>query len=144
MTVPFLLVQESVSWYNEENGKGGLAVKYLKQALIIFAFTFVGQVLQWLIPLPIPAAIYGFVLLFLALMTGLLKKEHIDETAKFLISIMGILYVAPAVNLLSYYEIIAPQLAGVIIVVVLSTVVVFGVSGVVTQLLSKKEGKEDD
>lgn len=119
-------------------------MKYFKQALIIFAFTFVGQVLQWLIPLPIPAAIYGFVLLFLALMTGLLKKEHIDETAKFLISIMGVMYVAPAVNLLSYYEIIAPQLVGVVTVVVLSTVIVFGVSGLVTQLLSKKEGKEDD
>ena len=119
-------------------------MRYLKQALIIFAFTFVGQVLQWLIPLPIPTAIYGFVLLFLALLTGLLKKDHIDETAKFLISIMGVMYVAPAVNLLSYYDIIAPQLAGVITVVVLSTVIVFGVSGVVTQRLSKKEGKEDD
>ena len=123
--------------------KGGFAVKYLKQALIIFAFTMIGQVLEWIIPLPIPAAIYGFLLLFLALMTGLLKKEHIDETAKFLISIMGILYVAPAVNLLSYYDIIAPKLAGVITVVVLSTVIVFGVSGWVTQLLSKKEEKKD-
>ena len=119
-------------------------MKYLKQALIIFAFTMIGQVLEWLIPLPIPAAIYGFVLLFLALLTGLLKKEHIDETAKFLISIMGVLYVAPAVNLLSYYDIIAPQLAGVITVVVLSTVIVFVISGLVTQLLSKKEGKGDD
>lgn len=117
-------------------------MKYLKQALIIFGFTFAGQALEKLIPLPIPAAIYGFVLLFLALMTGLLKKEHIDETAKFLISVMGILYVAPAVNLLSYYDIIAPQLAGVITVVVVSTFVVFLVSGLVTQALRKKEGKD--
>lgn len=119
-------------------------MKYLKQALIIFAFTMIGQVLEWLIPLPIPAAIYGFVLLFLALMTGLLKKEHIDETAKFLISIMGVMYVAPAVKLLSYYDIIAPQLVGVVTVVATSTVVVFVVSGLVTQWLSKKEEKKDD
>lgn len=119
-------------------------MRYLKQALIIFAFTMIGQALQWLIPLPVPAAIYGFALLFLALLTGALKKEHIEESAKFLISIMGVLYVAPAVNLLSYYKIIAPQLAGVVTVVVVSTVIVFGVSGLVTQLLGKKEDKEND
>ena len=119
-------------------------MQYLKQALIIFGFTMIGQVLEWLIPLPIPAAIYGFVLLFLALLTGLLKKEHIDETAKFLISAMGVMYVAPAVNILSYYDIIAPQLAGVITVVVTSTAIVFVVSGLVTQWLSKKEGKKND
>ncbi len=118
-------------------------MRYFKQALVIFGFTCLGQVLQWLIPLPIPAAIYGFVLLFLALMTGLLKKEHIKETANFLISIMGVLYVAPAVNLLAYYEIVAPKLAGVITVVVTSTVLVFVVSGLVTQWLGKKEGRED-
>lgn len=118
-------------------------MKYLKQALIIFGFTFIGQALENRIPLPVPAAIYGFVLLFLALMTGFLKKEHIDETAKFLISIMGVLYVAPAVNLLSYYDVIAPELAGVIMVVVVSTFVVFGVSGLVTQALQKKEEKEN-
>ena len=119
-------------------------MRYFKQALVIFAFSCLGQALQWLIPLPIPAAIYGFVLLFLALMSGLLKKEHIEETAGFLISVMGILYVAPAVNLLAYYEIIAPKLAGVITVVITSTVLVFAVAGLVTQWLRRKEVREDD
>lgn len=114
-------------------------MKYIKQVLIILGISFLGQVLEQLIPLPIPAAIYGFVLLFLSLCTGLLKKEHIAETANFLISVMGILFVAPAVNILAYYEIIAPQLAKVCIVVVLSTAVVFAVSGWITQLLRKGE-----
>ena len=116
-------------------------MKYIKQVLIILAFSCTGQILEYLIPLPIPAAIYGFVLLFVALCTGLLKQEHIAETADFLISGMGILFVAPAVNILAYYDIIAPQLAKVCLVVVLSTAVVFGVSGWVTQWLRKKEEK---
>lgn len=117
-------------------------MKYIKQVLIILGFSFVGQVLEWLVPLPVPAAIYGFVLLFVALCTGLLKKEHISETASFLISGMGILFVAPAVNILAYYDIIAPQLAKVCIVVAVSTAVVFAVSGWVTQLL-RRGGRSD-
>ena len=69
-------------------------MKYIKQLLIILAFTLAGEVLARVIPLPIPAAIYGFVLLFVALCTGALKKEHIDETAKLLISCLGLLFVA--------------------------------------------------
>ena len=94
-------------------------------------------------PLPIPAAIYGFVLLFLALSTGLLKESHIDETATFLISILPILFVAPMVNILSCYKIIAPNLVSIITIVVVSTIVVFAVAGLVTRALRRKEDKED-
>lgn len=112
-------------------------MKYIKQLLIILAFSFLGQVLEKAIPIPVPAAIYGFVLLFLALCLGLLKPEHIDETAHFLIKIMGIFFVAPAVNILAYYKVIAPALVPICIIVLSSTVVVFAVAGTVTQLLRK-------
>lgn len=118
-------------------------MKYLKQAFVIFGFSLVGQVLQALIPLPIPAAIYGFVLLFLALSTGLLKEAHIDETATFLIHILPILFVAPMVNLLSCYQIIAPNLVAIVTIVLVSTVVVFAVAGLVTRALGRKGDKED-
>ena len=123
--------------------KERIAVKYIKQIMVILCFSLIGQALEHWIPLPVPAAIYGFVLLFLALSTGILKQEQIQETADFLISCMGILFVAPAVNILTYYDVIAPQLAKVCLVVVLSTAVVFAVSGWVTQQLRKK-GENND
>ncbi len=116
-------------------------MKYIKQILIILLFSFLGELLAKVIPLPIPAAIYGFLLLFVSLFVGAVKESDISETAGFLISGMGILFVAPAVNILSYYGLIAPALAPICIVVVSSTVVVFGVSGLVTQLFLKKGGK---
>ena len=116
-------------------------MKYIKQLLIILVFSLAEQFLEKAIPIPIPAAIYGFVLLFLALCLGLLKPEHIDETANFLIKIMGLFFVAPAVNILAYYEVIAPALVPICIVVISSTIVVFAVAGTVTRLLQKKEGK---
>jgi len=119
-------------------------LKYLKQVCIILAFTLLGQLLQSLLPLPIPAAIYGLVLLFLALCTGLLKPEHIDTTANFLISVMPVLFVAPAVNILEHWGIVAPNLLPIIVITVVTTVLVFAVSGRVTQWLQRKGGEHHD
>jgi len=130
--------------YNQYNNfLGALFLKYIKQVLIILLFSFLGELLAKVIPLPVPAAIYGFVLLFLSLFIGAVKETDISETATFLISGMGILFVAPAVNILSYYGLIAPALVPICIIVVSSTFVVFGVSGLVTQLFLKKGGKKN-
>lgn len=118
-------------------------MKYIKQIVIILAFTFIGELLAVLIPLPISAAIYGFVLLFIALCTGMLKPEHISETANFLVSVMGIFFVAPVVNILAYYEVIAPALVPICIIVASSTILVFAVAGLVTQLLLNKRRKKN-
>ena len=118
-------------------------MKYLKQLLIILLFSFAGELLQALIPLPIPAAIYGLVLLLIALCTGLLKPEKIKQTADFLIGIMPLLFVAPAANILQYWGVIAPDLVPIVVIVVASTFVVFTVSGLVTKLLLKKGGERN-
>ena len=118
-------------------------MKYLKQLLIIIAFSLAGEALQALIPLPIPAAIYGLVLLLVALCTGCLKAEAIADTARFVISIMPLLFVAPAVKILKNWGIIAPNLIPICVIMVISTFIVFIVAGVVTQLLIKKGGEEN-
>ena len=116
-------------------------MKYIKQILIILAFTGLGELLAYLLPLPIPAAIYGLVLLLIALCTGLLKPEKIDTTARFLLSVMPFLFVAPAVNILGYWGVIRDNLLAIAVIVVVSTVLTFAVSGIVTKLLTK--GGED-
>ena len=113
-------------------------MKYIKQFLIILGFSLLGEVLSKALPLPIPAAIYGLVLLFLALFTGLLQPEQIAETANFLISVIGLFLVSPAMNILAYYHLIAPSLIPILVITVTSTFVVFAVSGLVTQWLRKR------
>lgn len=118
-------------------------MKYIKQLLIILAFSLLGEFLATVLPLPIPAAIYGLVLLFLALCTGLLKPEAISDTANFLIGIMPVLFVAPGVRLLQYWGIIKADLVPICVIVVSSTLVVFAVSGLVTKVLLKKGGEDN-
>ena len=114
-------------------------MKYLKQVAIILLFTFLGEILAAVIPFPIPAAIYGIVLMLTALLTGLLKPDHVKETSSFLISIMPVLFVPPAVRILEYWGIIGPNIAAIAIIAVSTTFLVFAVSGMVTQFIMKKK-----
>lgn len=112
-------------------------MKFLKQLLIILAFSALGELLAAVIPLPIPAAIYGIVLLFVALCTKLVKLAQVEDTARYLISIMPIFFVAPTVNLLRYWGVISQAVVPIVVILLVSTVVVFAVAGLVTQALRK-------
>ena len=112
---------------------------YLKQSALLFGFTLLGEALHRLLPLPIPAAVYGLVLLFLALCLKLVKVEQINKVSDFLLTILPILFVSPAVNLLESWGIVAPHVIPIALLVVSSTVLVFAVAGVISQLFCKKE-----
>ena len=115
-------------------------MKYIPQFLYILSFSFIGEVLQAVVPLPIPAAIYGLVLLLIALATGLLKTSQVSDAANWLISTMPILYVPICVKILEYWGIISQNAVAIITITVLSTFLVFAVSGLVTQWLTKRRG----
>lgn len=112
---------------------------YLKQSALIFGFTLLGEALNRLLPLPVPAAVYGLVLLFLALCLKLVKVEHINKVSDFLLTILPFLFVSPAVNLLESWGILAPQIIPIALLVLSSTILVFAVAGLISQALCRKE-----
>ena len=62
-------------------------MKYLKQFLIILVISLIGEILNKLLPLPVPASIYGMVILFAGLLSGIIKLESVKEAGSFLASI---------------------------------------------------------
>lgn len=115
-------------------------MKYLSQFLIIMGFTLVGEVLQRVVPIPIPAAVYGLVLLLLALCLKLVRLEQVKEVGGFLTSILPVLFVSPAVSIAEYWGLIAPNILTLCLIIFATTALVFGIAGVVTQALEKKGG----
>lgn len=116
-----------------QSSLGVKKMKYLKQFGIIIAVSFIGEILNAVLPLPIPAGIYGIVLLFILLETKLVPLSAVKETGNFLIDIMPVMLVPAAVELMDYWGIVKPQILKYIIATVVSTVVVMIVSGLVTQ-----------
>ncbi len=117
-------------------------MKYLKQFCVILAFSFVGEILHHFIPLPVPASIYGIVLLFCALEFHLLDESLVADTGVFLIEIMPVMFIPAAVGLLETWDVLQASLLQYVITVLLSTIIVMGVSGVITQkVIERKEKK---
>ena len=119
-------------------------MKYLSQFCIILGFTLAGAALQRLLPLPIPASVWGLALLFLALCFGIVKLEQVKDVAGFLISIMALMFVAPAVGIVENWDLIRHQLLPIFLLLAATTFLVFGISGCLTQLLMKKGGGKRD
>ena len=117
-------------------------MKYLSQFLIILGFTCAGEALQRLLPLPIPASVWGLVLLFTALCLGIVKLEQVRDAGSFLTSILPILFVAPAVGIVEYWGLIADKLLPIILILISTTVLTFGITGRTVQALLKKGGED--
>ncbi len=113
-------------------------MKYVIQFMIIIGFSFIGEFLHYILPLPIPASIYGIVLLFAALELKILKVNDIREVSSFLIAVMPMMFIPAAVGLVDSWDIISSSLLKYIIVTFVTTFVVMGVSGLVTQFVIRK------
>lgn len=113
-------------------------MKYLRQFLIILIITFIGEVLKYMIPLPIPASIYGLIILLAALMSGAIKLEMVKDTATFLIEIMPLMFIPAAVGLVDSWNVLQPIWIQIAVITVVSTILVMGISGRVTQFIIRK------
>ena len=117
-------------------------MKYMKQLGIIFAVTCVGEILKYLIPLPVPASIYGLVLMLILLISCRIKLEQVQDVADFLIEIMPMMFIPAAVGLLVSWKQLQSMLVPVIVITVVSTVVVMAVTGKVSDFLTKERPKD--
>lgn len=118
-------------------------MKYLFQFLIIIGFSFVGELLHYAIPLPIPASIYGIAILFTALQLRWIKVKDIKETSNFLIAVMPVMFIPAAVGLLDSWDSVKQSLLQYIVITFASTFIVMGVSGSVTQHVIRKHKKNE-
>lgn len=120
-------------------------MKYIRQFLIIVGIAFAGEILHQVLPLPIPASIYGILILFLALEFHVLPLHAVRETSYFLVEIMPILFIPAAVGVMDIWNVIQSKWLSYLVITVLTTVIVMVVAGHVTQfVIAHSKGEEDE
>lgn len=122
-------------------------MQYLKQFMLISLIALIGEALSFVIPLPIPASIYGIVILFCLLVSGQLKAESVKDVSSFLIAAMPVMFIPATVGLMDSFSLLAGSLAAYITILIVSTFVVMIVSGRVTQhMISRSQNghQEED
>ena len=118
---------------------------YLKQFAVIIAISAISELLAIFIPLPIPASIYGMSLLFLLLMTGVLKLQQVENAANLLLGIMPALFVVSGAGLITSYGQIAENFLSWVAVNIGSTIMILATAGLLAQgMIRRKKAKEAD
>lgn len=114
-------------------------MKYIKQLFIILTISLISEVLQNIVPLPIPTSIYGLVLLFMLLSLGVIREDQIKETADFLLSILGLILVPICVGIIDTFTYMSVVLPALLLIGSLGTIIVMVATGRVAQAIMKNK-----
>ena len=116
-------------------------MKYVWQLVIILGVSFLGELLNTLLPLPVPASIYGLLIMFILLLTKVIKVEHVRETSDLFLVTMPMFFVVAGVGVIDYWGVIKPRLVPAIIIMLVVTIVIMVATGKITQALIKAKEK---
>ena len=104
----------------------------------ILLFCFAGELCHTLLPLPIPASVYGLLLLLAALRLGAVKLVQVRRAALFLTGIFPLLFVPAAAGVMELQAMLLPAVLALVPV----TVLVMAVSGRVTQYFVRRKERD--
>lgn len=117
-------------------------MKFLKETAIIFGITMIGEFLNYLLPLPVPAGVYGLFLLLGLLLTGLVKEEDVSAVSDFFLDIMPLMFIPAGVSLLNSVGELKGFLLPLTVITSVSTVFVMAVTGKVAQSMIRRRPKD--
>ena len=108
---------------------------------MILAISFLGELMHQVLPLPVPASIYGMVILFVGLITGI---DWVKDAGKFLIEIMPVMFIPAGVGLMSSFSVLRPVLVPVCVITLVTVVTVMVVTGRCSQWIIRREKRKEE
>ena len=118
-------------------------MKLIMELAIILGVSLAAELMHAYIPLPVPASIYGMILMLALLMSGLIKLEKVKRAGSYLLEIMPVLFIPAAVGLIEIIFDMKGALLPIAAVLILTTIIVMAVTGRTAEwIMSKEEGKK--
>lgn len=113
-------------------------MKLYVQLMIIFTIALIGEGISSFFQLPIPGSIIGLILLFLALQFKWLRLRHVSLVGNFLLANMTILFLPPAVGIMDKFDVIAPYLLPIVLIILGALVLNVVVMALVVQFIKRR------
>ena len=114
-------------------------MKYVREMAVIFGITLVGEILNLVVPLPIPAGVYGLFLLLALLCTGVISLPDVEHVGGLLLDLMPLMFIPAAVGIIEQVEELKSVLLPALLITVVTTFFVMAVKGKMTELILKKQ-----
>jgi len=139
--------------YNEKNHyarRNGDPMKLLTQIAVLFGICLLGETISVLLPFVFPATVISMILLFILLISGVLKTNQIQTTADFLLKNMALFLIPPGVGIISSLDLLGKNIVPFLLIVLITTILTFaaaaytvqGVMWLQNKLAGKKEQEE--
>ena len=119
-------------------------MKIIRQIGILFAVCWISEVVERFLPFSFPASVIGMILLFVCLVTGILKVEHVQEKADFLLENMAFFFVPAGVSIINYFEILKNSILQILVICTASTIVTFAVTAYVVKAVVRLTGRGNE
>ena len=119
-------------------------MNYMFQLAIIFGISFIGELLNALLPLPVPASVYGLVILFFLLCIKIVKLEHVETVSEYMMAIMPLFFIEPTVGIINSYGLVKGNILALFVACFLSFIAVVAVTGLVSQSVIRWKKKRQD
>lgn len=114
-------------------------IKVIVQIALLYCFYLLGSYIQTTFNLFIPGSVIGLILLFILLVTNVLKGSWIEKGARFMTNHLVLFFIPPTVGIMHYFHVFSGKGFLLIIITIISTIIVIGLSGLVSERLYKRK-----
>lgn len=116
-------------------------MKYIKQLCVIAAVCLVAEAMEYFIPLPVAASIYGLLIMLVLLWTKVIKLEMVEDVADFLTGNLAIMFIPPTVGIMACVDEMKAMLVPLFVISIVSTILIMAVTGKVSQFIIRGSKK---
>jgi len=116
-------------------------VTYLRQIAIILLVSLAGELVSLVVPLPVPASVWGLLLMLGLLLSGAVKLDAVRDVAHKLVEYLPLMFIPPSVGLIELWPLPVRLWIAVVASVLVVTLVVMGVTGHTVQLVQRRQAR---
>lgn len=125
-------------------------MKIMLQIGVVLGICLLGEGISLLLPIAFPGSVISMILLFLLLLTGLLRPDHIRQKSDFLLQNMAFFFIPAGVGIMEYTDVLLPVVLPLLFICLITTVLTFAASALTAKLVihlqekaasRKKEGE---
>lgn len=113
--------------------------KIIIQIGLLYVFYLIGTFIQTTFNLFVPGSVIGLILLFILLVTNVIKVSFVEDGARFMVNHLVLFFIPAFVGIINYLNVFAHKGFLLIVITVVSTILVIGVSGKISERLYKRK-----
>lgn len=113
------------------------------QLALIFGLSLVGEGVAALLPVSFPSSVISMLLLMVLLLSGVIKDHHIKTVSNFLVANMAFFFIPSFVGTMEHVDLLKSQVLPLLVIVGLTTPVVYLVTGWTVQLLMLRRRRKE-